>query len=147
LQQRIVKAVLIEKDARLLHHVELAQREDLHDFLERAPPARQRDERVRPRFHEEFSFPHRDHRDHLVGLVVGEFAGLHEFRNHADHPAARLLHRPAHRAHQPGLAAAVDEAPAAVDHRAAQLGRHRGIFRVKPVARRTVNAKQFGHGK
>jgi len=37
--QRIVKPILIQQDARFLHHVELPERKDFHDFLERAPTA------------------------------------------------------------------------------------------------------------
>jgi hypothetical protein len=141
LQQVLVESILVQKHAGLFHHVQLPQRKDLHDFLERPETTRQSHECVCPRFHQQLPLPHRHNRDEFVCLVIGQLASFHELWNYSNDAAASHLDRTRNRAHQARFSTAVNQSPTSLDHlRPKRLGR-RKIFPIDSIARRAIDTK------
>ena len=134
LEQWIVKAFLVQEDTGFLHDIELAQSEDFHDFLERAPAAGERDEGVGARFHDGFALAEVARDDEFVRCFVGDLAVTERLRNDADHASAGALHGNRELAHQADAGPAIDKGEAALTEERAELDRRLGVVGVHGIA-------------
>jgi hypothetical protein len=139
-QQVVVETVHVQQPARLGVQAELRPGDRLEQFLEGADAARQRDERVGVLGHPRLALVHRVDDVHRGDAGVADLAGHERVRDHADHFTASIQHRVGDDAHQTDVAAAVDEAMATGDQRAAERPRGRGVGRADTVTRSTEDA-------
>ena len=106
---------------------ELRPGEDLKRLLEGAEAAGQRDEPVGQRGHRSLAFVHRAHDAQLGETAVGQLASDQRLRDDADRLAALGQHRVGEDAHEPHLAASVDQADPPRHQLGAETARGVGI--------------------
>jgi hypothetical protein len=123
-EQRIPEAVHVVDRDRLRVDAELLPCPGLEELLERARAAGQHHERVAQLGHPHLALVHV--RDDLEArqVVVSDLLVDERLGDHSDHLAARRAARARHRAHQPDVAAAVDQSEAGAGDRGAD-GRRR----------------------
>ena len=140
-------AAHVEQAERLGVQAELGPGVDLEQLVERAGPARQRDEAVREVGHQRLALVHRVHDVQLAQPRVRDLAVDERLRDHADDLAARGERRVGDRAHQADARAAVDEADARAGERAAERRGRLRVVRVGAGARPGEDAEPSHGGR
>ena len=103
-----------EQEDRLGMPPELGPGHLFDQFLEGADPARQRDEGIRALEHQALAGVHVGNDDGLLDVVEHPFARFQKIGNDASDIAAIVEDRAGDRPHQADIAAAIDEADAAL---------------------------------
>ena len=119
---------------------ELRPGELLDQFLQRADPARQRDEGVGALEHDALALVHVLRHHDLAGALEHAFPHPQELGDDPDHLAAMRVDRVGERPHQPGRSTAIDEADAVFRQDFAEMARGRDEIRVGSRAGTAINA-------
>ena len=119
---------------------ELGPRELLHQLLQRADAAGERDEGIRPVEHQLLALVHVLDHDHLVGVAQHALLLRQEFRNDAGHVSAVRQDRASNLAHEAEAAAAVDEADAGFGDQTSEYACHLGVGGIDAGVGATVDA-------
>src|SRR5271154_2999839 len=136
-----VEAVDVEQSRRVVVLAELRPGQHLGHFIERAGPARKRNEAVGQLGHQRFSFSHRTHDAQVRQSTMRNFVADEGIGNHADDFAARLQHRVREYAHQADARAAVHESKSSRDEGLAEFDRGLSVRGRAARTRAAKNAK------
>ena len=139
-EQRAPEAADIGDENRLRVAIELRPGQLLDQLLQRADPARQGDEGVRPIEHRLLALMHAVDDEHFLRGVERVLLANEEGRDDPGHVAAGVERRPGQATHQPFAAAAVDEADPIGRKRPPELFCGVAEPRVVAVARSAIDA-------
>ena len=139
-QQRSPEAADIRQQHGFAMAAELNPGELLDQFLERADAARQGDEGVGALVHHALARVHVGHNDEFLRALEGEFPVPEEIRDNSCDVAAARHNLARHDAHEPVVAAAIDEAHAGGRELAAQRLRGRREARIVAAGGAAVDA-------
>jgi len=141
LQQRTVEAGGVQQPDRARVVAELLPRPGLEQLLQRAQSAGQRHEGVGGLRHLKLALVHGVDDSQFLDAAVAQFAGDEPARDDAQHLAAGGQRGVGHLAHQPGVAAAVDQPMAALAEGRAERARGLGVARIGAAARAAIDTE------
>ena len=138
--QRVVIAARVHDHDRPEEQAEPLQRDRLEELLERAGPARERDDGRGSRQHLVLARAHVFDDVQLREVVVAPFELHHELRDHADDAAARGERAVRERTHRARAPAAIDDGASGPRQELAEPARDVVVGRVAGLARGAVDA-------
>jgi len=144
-EKRIEESTRVDKHDRLGVGAQLCCRHRLREFIKRAQPARQDNERICCREHSRFAFVHVARDDELVGNGERRLHMAQEVGNNPRNLAAAFAHGARNLAHQTHAAAAKDEIEAVACHERAKAPRSVGIGGIIAVIGAAEDAKSGPH--
>ncbi len=142
-RQRRVEPADVQQPAWLAMHAQLRPRHRFEEFLEGSDAAGHGDERVGELRHQRLARMHRVDHPQIGDAGVGDLPVGERLRDHTDHLTAAGKDRIGDDAHQPDVAAAVDEADASSRQQGAHRLGHLPVDRLIAGARSAVDTDTF----